>query len=486
MGQVYSRAESVVAWLGQPTKNTDHVMDHISRLKDPDLVYPDAAGLGTIEQAFAAIRDSAVHFFHLSWWSRLWTVQEVNLARAVVFMCGSRTVTSQDLDFWCSRGYFGMDLGGLWWTGFDRLLLRRSRSLFDLLMLHSRLHCMKPHDRVYSLLGIAENGGTFPVPDYTASLFEVYSAVALRICARDGNLNFLLASGISPLGEGKEQGLPSWVPGWTQTSQSFIWGWAGCTTWPSSAKDNGPEFQLLNDGRIFKTLGVPCDVVSEVESNQALGGGQPLGWRHLLPSASPADYKAGISQLLAYLQVVHMGVGVDLDRRIGDIESVAFKKTLTGFLYGLGQPEAAGVSGIKTRESGDLVDSFLWWIGDDRAGRTGEDILGTLLGGEGARGYLQWLSGPTRKGIETVSIAYSKGRKFLQRWAPNAIFTTRGGLLGNGHLEVQEGDVVYVIPYCRAPIVLRPVAGRDEHMVVGAAFVLGLMNGEVRRELEQG
>ena len=62
MGQVYSRAESVVAWLGQPTKNTDHVMDHISRLKDLDLVYPDAAGLGKIEQAFAAIRDSATFF----------------------------------------------------------------------------------------------------------------------------------------------------------------------------------------------------------------------------------------------------------------------------------------------------------------------------------------------------------------------------------------------------------------------------------------
>jgi len=119
-------------------------------------------------------------------------------------------------------------------------------------------------------------------------------------------------------------------------------------------------------------------------------------------------------------------------------------------------------------------------------GRTEEDVLGTLLGREGARGYLQWLSCQTKMEIEIIIMEYSKRMELLHRWAPNAVFTTRGGLLGNGHVGIQEGDVVYVIPYCRVPIVLRPVGDRGEYIVVGAAFVLALMDGEIRGKLEQG
>jgi hypothetical protein len=65
------------------------------------------------------------------------------------------------------------------------------------------------------------------------------------------------------------------------------------------------------------------------------------------------------------------------------------------------------------------------------------------------------------------------------------MFRTKGDLLGLGPKSVQEGDEVWVVLGTKVPFVLRPVDGGREpkrYRLIGEAFVLGYMDGEVFSE----
>lgn len=61
------------------------------------------------------------------------------------------------------------------------------------------------------------------------------------------------------------------------------------------------------------------------------------------------------------------------------------------------------------------------------------------------------------------------------------IFITRHGRLGTASTFAQPGDKIVVIPTVAMPLVLRPVENNtDMYNVVGASFVVGMMDGERR------
>ncbi|KAF2833263.1 hypothetical protein CC86DRAFT_399895 [Ophiobolus disseminans] len=64
------------------------------------------------------------------------------------------------------------------------------------------------------------------------------------------------------------------------------------------------------------------------------------------------------------------------------------------------------------------------------------------------------------------------------------MFCTKGNLLGMGPKSVREGDEVWVVMGAKVPFVLRPASGLPPrtYRLVGEAFVLGYMNGEVLEE----
>lgn len=60
------------------------------------------------------------------------------------------------------------------------------------------------------------------------------------------------------------------------------------------------------------------------------------------------------------------------------------------------------------------------------------------------------------------------------------LFITNQGYVGIGSDIVRNGDVCCVVSGCRVPYVLRST-GRTSYLVVGEAFVHGVMNGELVR-----
>jgi len=65
-----------------------------------------------------------------------------------------------------------------------------------------------------------------------------------------------------------------------------------------------------------------------------------------------------------------------------------------------------------------------------------------------------------------------------------AMLATEKGYIGGATDRCQVGDIVYVLFGCNYPVILRPVGGHYEF--VRAAYLDGIMHGEVFQDLEAG
>lgn len=177
---MYSSAESTIAWLGEATSNEELVF----------LAASDALSYPTVE-----VTGATVIFLNKSYWSRIWVVQEFLLARSLEIWCGeyrtnepyvSRLVWS--LDF--NRKFFRTAMG----SPGGRLLDYRVRSyarkssalptksfrLRGLLRHFSSSECSERYDKVYALLGLANDAteGPNPIcPAYNKPAIEVFKDV---------------------------------------------------------------------------------------------------------------------------------------------------------------------------------------------------------------------------------------------------------------------------------------------------------------------
>lgn len=59
------------------------------------------------------------------------------------------------------------------------------------------------------------------------------------------------------------------------------------------------------------------------------------------------------------------------------------------------------------------------------------------------------------------------------------LFRTDEGLLGYGAEALQIGDTVHIVPGSRVPLVLRKSEQDRRYSLVGAAYVHGLMHGQI-------
>lgn len=66
-----------------------------------------------------------------------------------------------------------------------------------------------------------------------------------------------------------------------------------------------------------------------------------------------------------------------------------------------------------------------------------------------------------------------------------ALVTSKAGYLGWGPPGMQKEDLVCVLYGCAMPVILRKVD--DHHYIhIGSCWVLGLMNGEAIKRVEEG
>ena len=188
MRDVYSGATSVIAWLGESTPDDASIFARVS----PEVRF----------QPWDNLTDRlTTSFLSKLYFSRIWIVQEVILARSLEFWCGEHRANADVLSAellrfiapfisfderpsnvpenakaWESPGRVLLSYRKIWREGSPSRKFDRSFRVRALLEAFAGLQCSEKLDKVYALLGIAMDAsdGPFPIrPDYDKSPIEV-------------------------------------------------------------------------------------------------------------------------------------------------------------------------------------------------------------------------------------------------------------------------------------------------------------------------
>jgi hypothetical protein len=158
MAEVYRAAQEVHIWLGTGSDDLDAFMQYVEQ-------HPDDRLLPT----------SLEKMIELPYWSRLWIMQEVLLARRLYVTYGRRSVVwnsfFQEFDDSDSlirnlglARHRGFATGGYRWTWQDAFWASRGTK------------CEDPRDKIYGLLGLVDPNFVVQ-PDYMKTLEDLYCDV---------------------------------------------------------------------------------------------------------------------------------------------------------------------------------------------------------------------------------------------------------------------------------------------------------------------
>ncbi|KAL7895460.1 heterokaryon incompatibility domain-containing protein [Trichoderma sp. TUCIM 5745] len=195
MGDIYRQAQVVLVWLGPATPESDVIFNMCQ-----------THAVSTEEDALAAISweeeigDALDTIYQRSYWTRLWIIQELLLARSIVFFCGPkltpwsvfRRLPRSVKGIFYEGGFTGMDikLGSTPRGRHARSVLsaleersskedQTEQQLHKLVVNFGKAKCFDNRDRVFGLLGLAcqkspERQSLDVLADYSAEPSELF------------------------------------------------------------------------------------------------------------------------------------------------------------------------------------------------------------------------------------------------------------------------------------------------------------------------
>ncbi|KAJ8122854.1 hypothetical protein O1611_g9737 [Lasiodiplodia mahajangana] len=271
MTEIYAKATRVAIWLG-PSENDsqlaeEFLQDIVMRENDPKKI---TALL--FSQAQQPALEAVTRLFQRDYWKRLWVVQEVFNAQAIMVYCGDsiglhwgvyeraarifqRHKKGLDLYFSASRRRLQGSLDyshALVYEGPNSLLDLDSvyglgeASLLNVLRSCRRKLTNEPRDRVFGILGVlpAVVRQEFPA-NYNSSVKEIYTNVVDFLLSTTESLDILCES-IHFLRQSSVFNLPSWVPDWSQNLDVTALGY---TYDFAAAGDTKADWKFLDDRR---------------------------------------------------------------------------------------------------------------------------------------------------------------------------------------------------------------------------------------------
>ncbi|KAH7022104.1 heterokaryon incompatibility protein-domain-containing protein [Ilyonectria destructans] len=213
MHHIYSMAKTVHIYVGEVEHGADKAGDQsIAQLESFEAseaadLFPDVVSLGT----------SFTSFFARPYFSRLWVVQEVLLARSLTLHCGELAVQlSRDTITRIEQK--GVKVPS--WIGLIARVKPGSKipssELISLLLATSDCCMSDLRDKIFGLLGLVEDTDVEMLnADYDLMVREVYIGVATYLLQNRGCHQILEIAGTEVATNLRETyGIPSWVPLW--------------------------------------------------------------------------------------------------------------------------------------------------------------------------------------------------------------------------------------------------------------------------------
>lgn len=414
-----------------------------------------------------------------SWWRRIWVVQEVLLAKKIIFKCGNAEVLGQQMSSWrddalvvlntlgaahdsdCTGSIFpALSLIG---TLRDPINEEQNPRLY--FVLYSTGEATRPHDHIYGLFGLipASHRDMLGAPDYGCKAEDLFIKVATKLMVVDNSLELLRLAGLSApprTSSPKRMSLPSWVPDWTTQNLKF-----GSLVDMFELTAPFPEhvFSFSEDFTELTVTGCNLDVIESMQSMPKLAQGKMPMWQSVLTTKECTRDDRGPPPLQGLVNVLLHANWTDEEPepRVFCLFA-SFLQELEEYRISVSRDEARG-----GQENPSHLAGFLHWTGETRDGRTDEEILQKVCSAETARSFSEWYHRQSSTDLQVGYMYYSIVRDGLFGNAGYSIFRTSKGFLGTTHAAVVMGDLICVVPGCLAPLVLRKV-GFSKYVLLGS------------------
>ncbi|KAJ4178535.1 hypothetical protein NW755_013149 [Fusarium falciforme] len=246
MGDIYEAASDVLVWLGPSDEKTTALWRHFKRLY---LIRDDSwedlrhnlcsKFMNKCEDKWKtsqmwAVQEIIEGLLSRTWFERMWTLQELLLAKHATIMCGTQSMSwdalCQALELieasfpLSSKGTRNFVNCFYAFSDFKEMLEDIENNETDdgvkvlsRMVHHSRIrHATNPKDKIFALYGLSQKlKKPMPQPDYTQSITEIYTKATVAIMQQDNSLWPLQ----NLWSENRRDDLPSWVPDWSEDSR---------------------------------------------------------------------------------------------------------------------------------------------------------------------------------------------------------------------------------------------------------------------------
>lgn len=477
MGSIYRGAREVIAWLGEEEDSSNLALDFAEA--GSSLSYWCRGSSSPVTQAILGSQhvQALGALMNRLWWQRVWTFQELVLAKSLYFVCSQRRMNAE-VFFAMGRTYFSHSNTCSKCDSSQKPhredIVRLNEMLAILVMLDSsrqdaeQLHiphtialyrgreCTDPRDKIYGFRGLeaVNKGSSSRPPDYSSSVSDVYAQAAINLIATHKELVVFsqLLPRCAPHKSLISDDIPTWAPDWSAkaTQQVSLDMYTRMTNLrlynasaPSPVHFRSREFRRLSlKGRVVGTIGSlsdPCPSDHRADANIY------YGWRHFarIDERYDATY-----------------AGRD-DITFGD----AYWQTLCAAIV----PARSGITDlgdvVRTDPKKHRMLHDTWWDSvlpdDDVDGRRHLQARPDIVAGIDIAQF-----------FNCVGIATTMRRFFVDE--------KEHGWMGLVPQDAEEGDRIAVIDGGRVPYVIRP-SDREPGCwtLVGDAYVHGIMDGEI-------
>lgn len=474
MGMIYKFAKDVIAWLGEESEDSRKAFELIEA---GSLMSYWCRGSDS-NKAFDPEHVTALsNLINRPWWNRVWTFQELILAKHAIFACGKHQLDAA-VFFQLSRTYFSHS------NTCNKCDSRRNPHQEDIIRLNETLgslamldgtcqdaenshtphvialyrsrECKDPRDKIYGFMGleaINKSPSAQRKTDYAASVSDVYAQAAIDLIFTEKQLavfSQLLPRSAPHRGLVTDE-IPSWAPDWTAwatqqlsldiyTRMTNLRLYNASASSSISAKSRGLR-KLFVKGRIVGTIG---SMSTACPWNRRADANIYYEWRHFARVderyEEPYAGNANMTYGNAFWHALCASV---VPARLEGVKDLG---------------EVVRADSQKHRAVHDS-----WWdsvLPDD-------DIEG--------RRYLKPSAKIPEIGISQflncIGISTTMRRLFVEE--------KEHGWMGLVPQDAEENDRIAVIEGGRVPYILRP-SGKESGCwtLVGDAYVHGIMDGE--------
>lgn len=480
MGRIFKSARRVLVWLGPDIDG--EAEDNFALLREVcDVVTNSLEKYGS----HSAIPDvppedlyqynglrwiSLARMFDLPWFTRLWIIQEVGLARHALMFYGNaeiewsavyraawyinRNMTAIRRSF-NVRAYHAVDIAEVFSLKKGETQTPYCEDFAEVLYTACGSLASDPRDYIYAFLAhptAKSEAGTIVPADYTLSTQQLYELLAISHIEQRQDLHIL--SFTQNTADTIQDGTPSWPPRWHLGLPVAVFAYSNSgRVWYDAAAGSKLWFAASAGHGVLHLRGLVFDAISFCSETLHTAAISLLG-----PMSS---------------QITGANVVIKL--------STQFIDTTLPLVY----PQADRLKAFVLTLSAGRG----WLIKDVE-----NDGLATHLADFAAyqnRAYdiARSVSGPSEENSQPRRDAgdgdwYPYARRASRICNNRRLFISKKGYLGLGPKVLQEGDLCCILYGAKTPFILRR---RDDHYILlGASYIHGIMRGEAMEMLRKG